>query len=268
MRSCFAAVFAGHPRSPQARRQAMESRRHYGKIVASRPQLSHVPERDANMKSNTSLRGRRWVRVAAVVALIAIVVLGVPAVRDPILRAAGRALVVDEPVAPADIIVIVPDGGGAGALEAADLVQKGIAMRVAVFADPPSGEDHEFIRRGLPYEDGAARQTRQLTMLGVQNIVRIPKTDAGTEGEGQVLPAWCDQHQLRSIVVVVATDHSRRLRRVLDRAMKGHATRVAIRASRYSQFDPDCWWETRNGMRTGIIELQKLLLDYVLHPTS
>ena len=34
-----------------------------------------------------------------------------------------------------------------------------IATRVAVFTDPPSGEDHEFIRRGLPYEDASAKQT-------------------------------------------------------------------------------------------------------------
>jgi hypothetical protein len=64
-------------------------------------------------------------------------------------------------------------------------------------------------------------------------------------------------------VVVAARDHSRRLRRVLDRAMKGHPTRVTVRAERYSNFDPDRWWETRGGVRTEIIELQKLVLDVV-----
>jgi hypothetical protein len=204
----------------------------------------------------------------AVVALVAAVIVGVPAVREPILRAAGWALVFNEPVPPADIIVIALDAGGAGALEAADLVQRGIATQVAVFADPPSSEDLEFIRRGLPYEDQAARQILQLGMLGVRNIVRIPRKDAGTEGEGQVLPTWCDQHQFRSIVIVTTTDHSRRLRRVLDRSMKGHPTSVAIYPSRYSAFDPDRWWETHSGVRTAIIELQKLLLDFVLHPMS
>src|SRR5262245_57894923 len=62
-----------------------------------------------------------------------------------------------------------------GALEAADLVQSGIATRVAVFADPPSGEDHEFIRRGLPYEDAAARQIDQLKWLGVTDVVPVPR---------------------------------------------------------------------------------------------
>jgi len=111
--------------------------------------------------------------------------------------------------------------GGAGALEAADPVQGGIATRVAVFADPPSGDDHEFIRRGLPYEDASARQIRQLRWLGVTDVMQIPGTEAGTEGEGQVLPPWCAQHQFRSIVFVAARDHSRRWRRVLNRVMKG-----------------------------------------------
>jgi hypothetical protein len=79
--------------------------------------------------------------------------------------AAGWALVVNEPVASADIIVVSLDSDGAGALEAADLVQSGISKRVAVFMDPPSLEDHEFIRRGLPYEDEGAKQIRQLRSI-------------------------------------------------------------------------------------------------------
>jgi len=213
----------------------------------------------------------RWLRrapILVVVALAATTIVVVPSVWKPVLRAAGWALVVNELVAPADIIVLSLASGGAGALEAADLVQSGIATRVAVFTDPPSGEDHEFIRRGLPYEDAAARQIRQLRWLGVTDVVQIPRTDVGTEGEAQVLPPWCDQHRLRSIVLVTTRDHSRRLRRVLDRVMKGHSTRVMIQPSRYSSFDPDQWWKTRNGVRTEIVELQKLVLEVVLRPIS
>jgi len=201
-----------------------------------------------------------------VLALVAGAIVAVPAVREPVLRAAGWALVVNEPVGVADIIVISLDSGGAGALETADLVKSGIATRVAVFTDPPSGEDLEFIRRGLPYEDESAKQIRQLGWLGVTDVVEIPRTEAGTEGEGQVLPLWCDHHELRSIVFVVSRDHSRRIRRILDRIMKGHPTRVIVQPARYSSFDPDRWWETRSGIRAEIVEFQKLALDIVLHP--
>jgi hypothetical protein len=227
----------------------------------------HVPKNDWIMQRFWVMNPRfrlKWASILLVVASAAAVMVALPSVREPVLRAVGWALVVNEPVAPADIIVVALDSDGAGVLEAADLVQSGIATRVAVFSDPPTAEDYEFIRRGLPYEDEAAKQIRQLRSLGVTDVIRIPRTDVGTEGEGQVLPPWCDQHQFRSIVFVAARDHSRRLRRVLDRAMKGHATRVTIQPARYSSFDPDRWWETRDGIRTEIFELQKLLLDAVL----
>jgi hypothetical protein len=223
------------------------------------------------MEMNLSMSSRwpRWGPILVVFALAAAAIVAVPSVREPVLRAAGWALVVNEPVAPADIIVISLDSGGAGALEAADLVQSGIATRVAVFSDPPSGEDHEFIRRGLPYEDASAKQIRQLRWLGVTDVVQIPRTtEAGTESEGQVLLPWCDQHQFRSIVFVAARDHSRRTRRVLDRIMKGHPVRVTVQPARYSSFDPDRWWQTRSGIRTEIVELQKLVFEAVLHPMS
>jgi hypothetical protein len=58
------------------------------------------------------------------------------------------------------------------------------------------------------------------------------------------------------------------LQRVLGRVKKGRPTRVTVRPARYSSFDPDSWWETRGGVRTEITELEKLMLDVVLHPMS
>ena len=109
-------------------------------------------------------------------ALAAFAIVAIRSLREPVLRAAGLALVVNnEPVAPADIIVLTIDSGGAGALEAADLVQSGVSKRVAVFEDPPSREGSEFIRRGFPYEDQAARQIRQLRTLGITDVVQISR---------------------------------------------------------------------------------------------
>jgi hypothetical protein len=214
------------------------------------------------------IRASRWVLIIAAAVLVGGIVIGVYGNRGSILRSAGWALVADTRLEPADVIVIGVNAGGAGVLEAADLVHSGIAPRVAIFADPPDPVDREFIRRGVPYEDAAARSARQLQSLGVTLIERIPRADSGTEAEGAVLPGWCDQHQLRSIVVVSTTDHSRRLTRILSRSMKNHQMKVMVRPARYSSFDPNRWWETRSGVRTAIIELQKLLLDVVRHPLS
>jgi hypothetical protein len=188
--------------------------------------------------------------------------------RTPLLATVGRALVLDETLQRADAIVIAIDAGDAGVLEAADLVRNGFGERVAVFIPLPDRAGRELARRGVPNEDTAARSVRQLRALGVAVAEPIPQAVTGTEEQGLVLPAWCDQQAVRSVIVVTGTDHSRRVGRVLRRAMKGHRTVVRIRPSRYSEFDPDEWWHDRAGLRTGISELQKLLLDFLRHPLS
>ena len=204
--------------------------------------------------------------LALVLAPASLAFFGPPA---PLLRGAGSLLVADDPLPKADVIVVATGSDGAGTLEAADLVKAGVAPLVAVFADPPDPVvDREFLRRGIPYEDAGARMLRQLRALGVTTVEEIPRAVAGTSDEGKVLPEWCDRRAFRAIVVVTTADHSRRLGRVLRRSMKGHDTVVAVRAARFSPFDPERWWESREGTRTQLIELQKLLLDVVTHPLS
>jgi hypothetical protein len=215
---------------------------------------------------------RRWIRgLLPAVALAVLALLAVPPVRTPLLRDLGGVLVAEDAVATADIVVVATGADGAGVLEAADLLARGVAPRVAVFADPPDPVvDREFLRRGVPYEDAAARSVRQLKALGVgaMAIEEIPRAVAGSEDEGHAIPEWCRQRRFRSVLVVTTSDHSRRLRRLLRRSMQGQETRVGVRASRYSQFDPGRWWDSREGLRTGIVELQKLLFDVVRHPVS
>ena len=211
-------------------------------------------------------RRRQWLRVLAAAAGL-VLSMAIPAIRTPILRAMGQALVADDSPAPADMIVVATGADGAGVLEAADLVQSGVSTRVAVFADPPDAVvDREFVRRGVPYDDWAARSIQQLNGLGVKTVEVIPRAVAGTDDESRVLPEWCDQRRLGSVLVVTTSDHSRRLRRVLRRSMGGRPTRVIVRSARFSPFDPDRWWQSPDTRRIGVIELQKLLLDLLRHP--
>src|SRR5262249_49316050 len=107
----------------------------------NRCSIARDPQRQLDRPSNraamSSRLTSRWVPILLLIAWAAATIVAVPSVRQAVLRTAGWALVIDEPVAPADIIVVSLDSGGAGALEAADLVQSGVATRVAVFADPP-----------------------------------------------------------------------------------------------------------------------------------
>ena len=212
---------------------------------------------------------RSVVILAASVLLAGAITFCVRASRDQILAATGRLLVLDDPpVDSADVIVVAIDANGAGTLEAADLIHRGIAREVAVFSDPPSPADREFLRRGLPYDDRAAVSANQLRLLGVQDIARIPRSPSGSEHEGEILPVWCEGRGYHSVILVTSTDHSRRLERILRRSLRHSSVKITIQTSPYSEFNPDNWWQTRDGVRVEIVELEKLALDVIRHPLS
>ena len=93
--------------------------------------------------------------LAPTILVLAIVTVLLPAARQAMLRTAGGWLVAEDRLAPADVIVVAVDGGPAGVLEAAALVQQGIAGRVALLAERSTAAEREFARRGVAYEDAA-----------------------------------------------------------------------------------------------------------------
>lgn len=212
-----------------------------------------------------TVRSGRWLRALVGLALLLAIAF---AMRHTALRAAGRLLIVDEPVEPADAIVVPTWASDAGAIEAADLVHNRISSLVAVLGPPSTAAQEELRRRRVRHPDETADLIELLRSLGVVRIDVIPSAAGGTEDEGVALASWCREHHLRSVVVVSAPDHSRRVRRVLRRAMSGAPSRLAIRSARYATFDPERWWTTHDGLRIGIVELEKLLLDVIRHPLS
>ena len=201
--------------------------------------------------------------LAAVCAVIFIAPL-----RTSVLRSMGRSLVATQPLQPADVIVVSVDSDGAGVLEATDLLREHFADRVALFADPPGSVDREFLRRGVAYQNAAAVSAGQLHDLGVDAVEVIPRTVAGTQDESRDLGAWCAARGYHTVIFVSTLDHSRRTARVLARETRGGDLRLSVRGSRYSAFDPDGWWKSRLGVRTEIVESEKLLADSLLHPLS
>lgn len=227
-----------------------------------------IPSRRATIHDR-NYQFRRSYIAAIVLLLFGILAIVVPSSRTYILASVARVVVIDSPPATsADVIVIAIDADGAGTLAAADLVHDGVSHRVAVFDDPPSSVDREFLRRGIDYEDRAAISIGQLRSLGVQDVVEIPRSVSGSEQEGDILPSWCEKHAYHSVVLVTSPDHSRRLNRILYRSLRGYQIRIIIHSSPYSDFTLNTWWKSRAGVRDGIFELEKLMLDFARHPFS
>jgi hypothetical protein len=207
-------------------------------------------------------RFRRLIVTAVIVVCFFVLM---PTARTRGLRALGSILVVDQHLERADIIVVPDWTEDSGPLEAADLVHAGFAARVAVLVGQADPVSVELARRGVISSTESWR-TRLVRALGVARVEEIVAAADGTDAEGPILVAWLTQHGFRTAIVVSTADHSRRLRRILDRALKNQQTTVIVRVARFSTFQPDSWWQTRSGWRTAVVELEKLAFDMVQHP--
>lgn len=183
----------------------------------------------------------------------------------PVLRTVGRTLVWDDPTRNADVIIVAGWDGDAGAVQAADLVRQGVAPLVAVVDEVPNPADRILMDRGIIAGGDRSWIVSLLHMLGVQHV-EVVGVATGSESEAALVTRWCAARNVRVAVVVTTPDHSHRLRRVLTRTALADRTRFIVVPSRYSGFDPQIWWKTRGGVRIGVVELEKLALDFIRHP--
>lgn len=217
--------------------------------------------RSGSARSHRRL-GAALLGVTATAALILVV----PSSRDLVLQSLGRSLVVSDKIEHADIAVMTTEDAFAGALELADLLHEHIVERVGFLVPRASQSAGEMKRRGVQTTDSSDI----LAQLGVPAnlIAQIAAGEGGTNEGSQGLAAWCVRHQIRRLIVVTSPDHSRRVQRTLSRSFGRERPTIFIRSSRFSEFRPDNWWQSRTTLRTGLMELEHLALDYVQHPWS
>jgi hypothetical protein len=198
--------------------------------------------------------------------LVSIALVGaaaVPSIRRLALRAAGSSLVQKDRLEPSDVGVITQFGEG-NELEAADLFRDRLFSRVVVLESAPTEVDREYLRRGVYRDDVVVTTLRQLGVPET-SIVHVDAGEGGTNDSTEALAGWIRVHPSRAIVIVPPS-HARRFRRALRRLWPPNAPPPLVTCPRYNEFRPDDWWTTRRTLRDGAVELQKLLLDYLLHP--
>jgi hypothetical protein len=64
----------------------------------------------------------------------------------------------------------------------------------------------------------------------------------------------------------VGPSHGRRYRRALRRAWPGESPAPIVMTAPYGLFRAEDWWQSRTTVREGLVELEKLALDYARHP--
>lgn len=195
---------------------------------------------EGNSRLSAAQRGGIFSRLLGLMFLIILLGL-VYFARHPLLRLAGEFWVVDESPAPADAIVILGDDnyGGDRAGRAAELFKAGWAPRVVA-----SGR---YLR---PYATIAELEEHDLTDRGVPQtaVVRLEHHAADTREEAVAIAQLAASRGWKRLIIVTSNYHTRRARYICERSLPAGTT-LRMVAARDSEYDPDNWWRSRQGIK-------------------
>ena len=180
--------------------------------------------------------------------------------RQPLLRTMGRYLVVEDPPANVDAIVVLSGSIPDRILHGVDLYKAGRAPLMFLTREPESPGLKELRARGLNIPEQADLNLTIARQLGVPQsaIAMVEQRTGSTIGEASALLPELRRRQVHSILLVTSKTHARRaalIFHVLDRG----TIRVLSSPTPYDPFSPDDWWQHRVIARRVVTEYGKLL---------
>ena len=211
-------------------------------------------------------RGRKLLVAGGVALVVAVAAAAVPPVRRSVLQRVGRHLTSSDQPAAADFIAMDVESGFAGALKIADLHREQPRSVVGLMVPRQTALDEALRSRRIKLAPDVMMDVLEQLGIARYAIAQIPSGEGGTTETAAALAGWSRANPSSRVLVVVGPSHGRRFRRALLRAWPdGHPTpRVVI--TQYALFRGDDWWVSRTTLREGLVEIEKLLLDYVAHP--
>jgi len=207
------------------------------------------------LKTNRPKPRRHVARVPLVAAVAALLA------TDLACPFAGRYLIVDRPLQPADAVVVLAGARVERWLEAVDLYNEKVARRVLLSAGRVETAEMTLRERGVrfPLEADLAREA--IIQLGVpaDAVEVITRSLDNTAQEAAAAREFAVARRWTTMIVVTSKFHTRRSLYAFEREFRGTNIRIQIRGSRYDPAQADGWWRRRGDFRFVTSELQKLL---------
>jgi uncharacterized SAM-binding protein YcdF (DUF218 family) len=160
-----------------------------------------------------------------------------------VFRGIGYWLIVEDPLQPADAIVVLSGGLPFRAVEAARLYRAGYAPEVWV--TKPVGYTRDLEPMGIQYLGDEVYSREVLLHFGVPaSSIRILETPIfSTEEEIGVISKQANQNNKTRVIIVTSPPHTRRVRRLWKVLVDDHPHAI-VRASPGDPYDPGHWWHT------------------------
>jgi uncharacterized SAM-binding protein YcdF (DUF218 family) len=172
----------------------------------------------------------------------------------------GSYLANEDPLQPADAILILSGSAMSRPLEAADLYLAGYAPRIVLSRDQLPIGMPALAERGILFVTGAARTHGVFVQLGIpsEGIIIPERIHANTAAEAVTLREMAADERWNLVIVVSSAYHLRRAAFAFRRELQGTDVQILMRRTRYENFEPDQWWRQRRDIRAVVEELPRL----------
>lgn len=173
---------------------------------------------------------------------------------------AGRFLIIDEPLQPADAILVLAGTRTVRWLEGVDLYRAKLSSTIVISPGMVEQGEVELRSRGIRYPAEADIVRDAMLQLGIPEsaITILPGPLDNTADEASHMRELAQTRGWKSVLVVTSKYHTRRSRFAFEREFRGTGMRIQVRGSRYDGASPNDWWKHRSDVRYVVSELQKL----------
>ena len=200
-----------------------------------------------------SQRGGFITTVAALL-FLALLCVAIYLARHPLMRFAGEALVVEDPLERSDAIIVLSDDNfyADRATRAAEIYRQSLApivvasgIRLRPYAGIAELMTHDLIERGVPKE----------------HILPFPQDADNTREEAEALKILVAQKNWKSVIIVTSNYHSRRARYIFRKVFPSDI-KIAMAGARDADFDPSHWYEHRRSVKRFAHEVTGLFVAH------
>jgi uncharacterized SAM-binding protein YcdF (DUF218 family) len=195
---------------------------------------------------------KRFLRILAIAVLVvAAVTAALAALHRPLLNAAGRWLIVEDPLKPADVIVVLAGGvNDERVRQSATLYRKGYAPRVLLSGGGTTA--------GITISE---LQRRQAVQAGIpSSVLLFEARSTSTSQQARYLRPQLERLGVRRAIVVTSTYHARRTRYLFDKTFHGSMVDISIYPVQDDVYNPTEWWTREDDTERVILEYIKLVL--------
>jgi uncharacterized SAM-binding protein YcdF (DUF218 family) len=187
--------------------------------------------------TSTPISNRRPRRLAiAIAVLLLLAIVGIL-----LARGAAHWLVRPDPLAHADVLVVLSGGLPYRAEGAADIYQQGYAP--LVWVSRPAGPQEELADLGVHYVGEEEYNREAIVHRGVPDsaVQIMPEEIEDTEQEIEEVARVMRRDGKHSVIIVTSPEHTRRVRALWNR-LAGTDLTLIVRGAAEDPIDLDRWW--------------------------